>query len=238
MGRRSARGDERVLVVEGEKLIREAVAAGWQAESQFVACGSEPLPDIETVHVLASGVLERVASTKAAQPHIAIFHRPSECRDLLATAGFVVAASEVADPGNLGTMLRSAEAAGAEVFVVSAGTVDLSSPKVVRASAGSIFRLPVVEVESWASLRRSGRSVIATSSHRGVEYTSVDLRRDIVLVLGNEAHGVDAQIAVDEWITIPHVGPAESLNVAMACTVLCFEVARQRRAPSGTVEKS
>lgn len=224
-----------MLVVEGATLIGEALAAGLVPESLFVASGTEPIGGVGTIHVLAPGVLERVASTKAAQPHIAIFEWPSERRHLLSTASFVVAAWDVSDPGNLGTMMRSAEAAGADLFVVSANTVDATSPKVVRASAGSVFRLPVVEVKAWEELRRAGRTVLATSSHHGTNYSATDLRRDIALVFGNESRGLDDLSLVDEWITIPHVGSAESLNVAMACTILCFEVARQRQAPSGTV---
>lgn len=222
-------------MVEGETLIREALAAGLVPESLYMASGAELIDEIGDVHVLAPGVIERVASTKAAQPHIAVFRKPSEPRHLLTSTRFVVVAWDVADPGNLGTMMRSAEGAGADLFVVSAGTVDASSPKVVRASAGCIFRMPVVEVGSWDELRRPGRTLMATSSHRGQNYSETNLQRDIVLAFGNESRGLDDALPVDEWITIPHTGSAESLNVAMACTILCFEVARQRRASSGTV---
>lgn len=223
-------------MVEGETLIREALDAGLVPESLFMASGTQAIADAGAVHVLAPGVIERIASTKAAQPYVAVFRQPTEPRHLLPTARFVVAAWDVSDPGNLGTMMRSAEAAGAELFVVSARTADPTSPKVVRASAGSIFRLPVVVVESWAELHREGRTVMGTSSHRGTSYFESDLRRDIVLVFGNESQGLDETVSVDEWITIPHAGPAESLNVAMACTILCFEMARQRRVLSGTVD--
>ena len=97
--------------------------------------------------------------------------------------------------------------------------------QVVRASAGSLFRIPVVEatLESLAAFRRLG-----TSSHRGDLYTDPVYHGHVAVVVGNEAHGLDDDAAIDQWITIPHAGPAESLNVAMAATVLLFEVARQR----------
>ncbi|MFM8381249.1 MAG: TrmH family RNA methyltransferase [Actinomycetota bacterium] len=236
LGRPSARAEEGVVAVEGETLIREALAAGWTLEVQFVASGAHPIPDAEPVHVLAPGVLERVVTTETPQPHVAIFECPAPRREMLETATFVVVAVDIADPGNLGTMMRSAEAAGADLMVVSPTTVDVFNPKVIRSSAGSVFRLPVVEVENLEQVRRAGRSIVASSSHRGTDYDHVDFRRSVAIVLGNEASGLDESVPVDEWVSIPRVGRAESLNVAMACTVLCFEIARQRRAASGTVD--
>lgn len=140
----------------------------------------------------------------------------------------MMVADQLADPGNAGTLIRSAEAAGADAVVLTPGSVDPFNPKVVRASAGSLFRLPVVQ----ASLETlDGWTRLGTSSHRGTGYTDTDLTRRIAVVLGNEAHGLGDDAPIDEWITIPHRGNAESLNVAMAATVLAFEVARQRRGP-------
>ncbi|MEY4248034.1 MAG: hypothetical protein RIS69_1581 [Actinomycetota bacterium] len=195
--------------------------------------------------------MEKVATTEAPQPIIAVVARRFALLDVLATASFVLVADGVSDPGNLGTMLRSAEASGADALVLTPGSVDPSNPKVVRASAGSIFRLPIVEKATLEDVARAGLIRLGTSSHTGREYTSVDCTRRVAVVLGNEAHGMSDSSAVDEWVSIPHVGQAEdewvsiphvgqaeSLNVAMAATVLCFEVARQRRSGSSTVEMS
>jgi TrmH family RNA methyltransferase len=144
-------------------------------------------------------------------------------------ATFVMVADRIADPGNAGTIIRSAEAAGAAAVVFTPGSVDPFNPKVVRATAGSLFRLPVVSCELEA-LRAAGLRLLATSSHHGTPYTDVAFTGPVAVVVGNEAHGVPDDAPVDGWITIPHAGAAESLNVAMAATVLAFEVARQRRA--------
>jgi len=237
IGRRSARLDEGVVVVEGEVLIREAQTAGWEIECQFVAPDAEPLDVAGQIFMVAPGVMDKVASTQSPQPHLAIVRRPPQSPDILQSASFVVVAHEIGDPGNLGTMMRSAEAAGADLFVTSGSTVDVTNPKVVRASAGSFFRLPILDVDSLHEVVRAGRTVLATSSHQGLDSTEVDLGCDIALVFGNEARGLEGDVPVDQWVTIAHHGPAESLNVAMACTVLCFEVARQRRLPSSTVHK-
>lgn len=224
--------------MEGRVLIAEAVAAGWPIEGQYVAPGGEPVPGAGTVHHLAPRVIDRVATTETPQPVVAVVGRTLASAGILRTASFVVVADRIADPGNLGTILRSAEASGAEAVVVTPGTVDPTNPKVVRASAGSIFRVPVVEDVSLSSLADYPFVRLGTSSHLGRDYSSTDLTRPVAIVVGNEAHGLEPESAVDEWITIPHAGTAESLNVAMAATVLCFEVARQRRVASGTVTGS
>jgi TrmH family RNA methyltransferase len=175
---------------------------------------------------LAEGVLERVATTESPQPLLAIVRQ----RDLPVPSDvdFVVVGDRIADPGNAGTIIRSAEAAGADAVVFTEGSVDPYNPKVVRATAGSLFRIPVL-TRSLAEVAALGVQLVATSSHRGEAYTDTDLTARIAVVLGNEAHGVPDDAPVHRWITIPHHGGAESLNVAMAATVLAFEVARQRR---------
>ena len=167
-----------------------------------------------------------MASTEAPQPVLAIVRqRVSVLPD---DADFVMVADRLADPGNAGTIIRSAEAAGAQAVVFTPGSVDPYNPKVVRAAAGSLFRVPVVLAE-FSELHAFGLQVLAASSHRGTAYTDADLCCRVALVVGNEAHGVPDDAPVDGWLTIPHAGAAESLNVAMAATVLAFEVARQRR---------
>lgn len=234
-GRRSSRDEEGAFIVEGAILIAEAVRAGWHVEAQFLTPGASPIDGAGTVNFLADGVMEKVATTETPQPILAIVTRQFADADILKTASFVIVADGISDPGNLGTMLRSAEAAGADACVVTSGSVDPSNPKVVRSSAGSIFRLPILERVSLEDVAQAGLICVGTSSHLGSEYTSFDWTRRVAVVLGNEAHGLADASAVDEWVTIPQSGAGESLNVAMAATVLCFEVARQRRAASGTV---
>jgi TrmH family RNA methyltransferase len=145
----------------------------------------------------------------------------------------------VRDPGNAGTVLRSAEAAGADGVLSCDGSVDVYNPKTVRASAGSLFHVPVVvggepvdvleQIGSWG-VRRLG-----TVARRGHDYTAVDLARPTALVLGNEANGLPDHVSahLDDEVTIPMAGRSESLNVGMAAAVLCFEAARQRRQRGG-----
>ncbi|NNE11621.1 MAG: RNA methyltransferase, partial [Ilumatobacter sp.] len=211
---------------EGPVLIAEAAAAGWEIEVEFVGPGAAEPSTSAPLEQLAPGVLERVASTERPQPNLAIVRTPSRA-PTLDGAGFVMVTDRIADPGNLGTMLRSAEAAGVDAVVLTHGSVDPFNPKVVRASAGALFHVPVVTAE-LDDVRAAGLVLVGTSSHRGERHVDADWSGRIALVLGNEAHGLDDDIDVDRWVRIDHLGRAESLNVAMAATVLAFEAARQR----------
>lgn len=189
--------------------------------------------------VLGEGVLERVASTESPQPNMALVSRRTSSLARLepsVTAGnapWVLFLDAVSDPGNLGTIVRSAEAMGAAGVVLGGGTVDPFNPKVVRASAGALFHVPLVEGVTLAEVKTLGYRVLATSSH---DETGAQSLRDANLggatciVLGSEAHGVDDALAssIDGWIRIDHAGRAESLNVAMAATIVSYEMARSR----------
>jgi len=193
------------------------------------------------VHPLAPGVVERVAGTVHPQPVLAVVAMDRVPLDALAGATLVVVCVDVRDPGNAGAVLRSAEAAGADGIVCCGGTVDVYNPKTVRASAGSLFHVPVVaggdamavlvQMGGWG-LRRLGAAVAG-----GRPYTEVDLTAPCALVLGNEAAGLDPAVAavLDGTVTIPMAGRTSSLNVGMAGAVLCFEAARQRRAGPPTM---
>lgn len=244
IGRRSSRHDEGRFVVEGPVLVAEAVAAGWECDAQFVAAEADGVvqPGIDgagPTFELAPGVLDRVASTEAPQNPIAIVRMSDRgpAAEVLAAASFVVVLDRIADPGNLGTILRSSEAAGADAVVLTAGSVDPYNPKVVRASAGALFHVPVVEA-TLDDVVAAGLALVGTSSHEAPgrtvhPHTSADLSGRLALVMGNEAAGLPAEWTdtvgpIRRWVTIPHRGRSESLNVAMAATILVFEAARQR----------
>lgn len=239
LSERSERHDTGYFVIEGPTSTAEAVRAGVRCLTQFVPAGSTAGVDGGgQVVELADGVMERVGSTKRPQAPLTVAELPRhDVAAVLAAASFVVLLDRVGDPGNLGTIIRSAEAAGADAVVVTPGSVDPYNPKVVRSSAGAIFHVPVIEA-TFDDVVDSGLTLIGTSSHafpgRTVEaYTDADLTGRVAIVMGNEAAGLpddwdDAAGPVGRWITIPHSGRSESLNVAMAATVLVFEAARQR----------
>ncbi len=250
MGRRRARLEEGAFVVEGPALVDHAVRAGWELEAVFVAAGHwsyrPPMQNSADVAVfeLAPNVIERVASTETPQPVLGIVRRRTASIGAFDHASFLLIGDGISDPGNAGTMLRSAEAAGADAVVMTQGSVDVFNPKVVRSSAGALFEVPVIVDITIDDVLRALKQLptpfrsFGTTSHAVAlpgtnatvtAYTDVDLTGPSAIVVGNEAAGLSLDTAVDHWITVPHAGRAESLNVAMAATVLVFEVARQRQ---------
>jgi TrmH family RNA methyltransferase len=147
----------------------------------------------------------------------------------------VVVLAGLQDPGNLGTILRSAEAFGADGVLCLEGTVSEWNPKAVRASAGSVFRMPVLQMQAadaMAQLREAGVRTLTTTVKGAKRADGIDLAEPIALLIGNEGNGVPVELAAkaDGAITIPCPGPVESLNAAVATSVLLYEAARQREA--------
>ena len=225
--------EEGAFVVEGATLIAEAVRAGWHIESQFVAPGEQPVDTPSAMFALAPGVAERVSDLETPPGLFAVVIRDSADATSLSTASFVVVADRIGEPGNLGTIIRSAEAAGADAVAITPGTVDETNPKVVRASAGAFFNVPIVAA-TLGEVAAAGLRLIGSSSHHGVSHIAADWSGRIAIVGGNETAGIDTEAAIDQWVRIEHRGRAESLNVAMATTVLCFEALRQRSADGGS----
>ncbi len=193
IGRRSSRLEENAFVVEGGVLTAEAVRAGWEVESQFVAPGEQPVDTASNLYALAPGVAERVSDLESPPGLFAVVIRKPADPTVLSAAEFVVVADRVGEPGNLGTIVRSAEAAGADAVVVTPGTVDETNPKVVRASAGALFNVPVVAA-AFGDVAAAGLRLIGSSSHRGTSHTSADWSGRIAIVAGNEASGLDADV--------------------------------------------
>ncbi|MGQ0433961.1 MAG: TrmH family RNA methyltransferase, partial [Microthrixaceae bacterium] len=185
-------------------------------------------------------VLAHALDTVTPQEIAAIARRVDAGLDVAVEAAasgpLVLVLAGVGDPGNAGTLLRAAEAAGASAVLFCEGSVDPWNPKCVRASAGGLFHVPVTSggdvVAVIERLRGAGVTSVATVARGGVPYDEADLTGPIALVLGSEAHGLPSSVLslVAMPVTIPMAGRAESLNVAMAGSVLCFEALRQRRA--------
>lgn len=195
------------------------------------------------VFALQRGVVERVADAVSPQPVLAVVgavDRPLADVVASAPAGApIVVCVDVRDPGNLGAIVRVADAAGAAGVVCCDTCADLFNPKAVRASAGSLFHVPVVvdvpAAGALVELRSAGYHCAAAVARGGEDYATARLGDRVALVLGNEAHGLDVAIlsSLDSTVSVPMAGGAESLNVAMAAAVVAFELARRRRLGGG-----
>jgi TrmH family RNA methyltransferase len=243
------RNERGLVAIEGPNLLAEAVRGALHISCVFVAQGSERLLDAvklpEQVEVLAvpRELLEPALTTESPQPVVALIEPPDwTWAHLLPpgrnSAALLVLLAGIQDPGNLGTILRSSEAFGADGVVCLPGTVNPWNPKAVRASAGSVFRMPVlnvIEEDALANLREAGVRILTTTVQGATPAELADLSGPVALLIGNEGNGVPADLAVkaDGAVTIPCPGPVESLNAAVAASVLLYEAARQRAAKSG-----
>jgi TrmH family RNA methyltransferase len=249
--KRSARWTERAFVAEGAELIRCALEADLPVESVYLAPAGADDADAQDicrrasaagarVFPLAAGVLERVADTVTPQPVLAVLpmldELPPAVREWPAGPGaLVVVLVDVRDPGNAGTVLRTADASGAAAVVYAAESVDPYNPKTVRASAGSLFHVPIAvrpdPTELAAELADAGFRTLATVVREGDDYASLDWSVPTALFLGNESSGLPPELttAMSGAVAIPMAGRAESLNVGVACAVVSFEAFRQRR---------
>jgi TrmH family RNA methyltransferase len=249
--------------IEGRNLLVEALRAKLAIRTVFVAKGSErqldglSLPAKTEVVVLPATVLASAQATETPQPIAALVEPPDwSWVDILRNRGnagkhgsagklgsaaqnvspaLILVLAGIQDPGNLGTILRSAEAFGASGVVSLPGTVSAWNPKAVRASAGSVFRVAFVSASEKvciAQLREAGVRILATTARGAAPADQVDMAGSVALMIGNEGNGVAEDLIAksDAKITIPCPGPVESLNAAMAATVLLYEAAHQRTA--------
>jgi RNA methyltransferase, TrmH family len=223
-----------------------ALAAGASVESVYVAPGGRTNPVVAEavgrsfdagarIFELADGVIERVADTVTPQPVLAVVGFAPAVLEDLAGASMVMVCVDVRDPGNAGTVIRTADASGVDGVICCDGTVDPTNPKTVRSSAGSVFHMPIVmggdAVAVVEELRSYGFSTVGSVVRGGQDHTTFDWCRRVAVLLGNEASGLsDDMVAdLDDSVSIAMEGRAESLNVSVSAAVLCFEALRQRR---------
>jgi RNA methyltransferase, TrmH family len=231
------------IAVEGMHLVEEAIRSGLRISSVFFAESARDrahkllpqLPKQTQTLLLPNEVFSSAVPSESPQGVAALVrvNRFSLAEVLRPEPALVVVAAGLQDPGNLGTIARAGEAFGATGLVLAENTVSAWNWKSLRASAGSLFRLPVVKGEAsrvLAELKAQGIVVLATSSHKGRPISETDLTRPLTLIVGNEGAGVSKQVLAqaDEVVTIPHADKVESLNAAIATSVVLYEASRQR----------
>jgi TrmH family RNA methyltransferase len=233
---REARG---LAAIEGPNLLGEALRAGLRIDCTFVAQEAQHLLDGFHLPPETSAL-----ATETPQP-VAALVEPFDWiwRDILQggvedsnqAPPLIVVLAGLQDPGNLGAIVRSAEAFGATGIVCLPGTASAWNPKAVRASAGSVFRVPLLSVsaeEVFAHLREARVKILTTALRDAEPADHADLAGPVAFLIGNEGNGVPAELAAqaDAAVTIPCPGPVESLNASVAASVLLYEASRQRSA--------
>ncbi|HET8646878.1 MAG TPA: RNA methyltransferase, partial [Vicinamibacteria bacterium] len=242
-----AGGAGELLLLEGPKLVEEAMAAGVplvevaasprllrHARGRGLA---EALRRLCPVRVLDGDLLDSLSEVEASQGLLALARRPAFAEGrLFAGTPLVLVAVGVQDPGNVGALLRTGEAAGASGAYLAGGTADPFSWKALRGSMGSAFRLPHVKLRAAADvvarLRARGVRLVGTSLDGARAHDQADLRGPVAVFFGAEGSGLAPEVAgaLDEHVRIPMAAPVESLNVAVAAGVVLFEARRQRTA--------
>lgn len=232
-----------LFIIEGVHLVQEAFRAS-AAVNCVVYNGERGIPQ-ELEQLAGEGgtewiqatpqVMAKCTGTDTPPPVFAVLEKLKRDETaLFRDNGLVVILDGVRDPGNVGTIIRSADAVGADAVVLGKGCVDLYNPKTVRSTMGSLFHLPILEAdlaELLPEARAKGITLVGTSLQASHTCYSYDWTAGTWLLMGNESEGLSEAVreTVDESIIIPMQGDAESLNVAMASTVLLYEALRQRK---------
>jgi TrmH family RNA methyltransferase len=228
--------------IEGVKLLEEALRSGQHLDSIFFSESARPLAEkllsqigarTETF-VLPNALFNSIVPSDAPQGVAALVKLAAFSSDQLldrSNDGLFVVAAGLQDPGNLGTILRSAEAFGAAGVFLTEGTVSPYNSKVLRGSAGSIFRLPFLQISSAELiplLRARGVRLLATSSHQGTPLTRISWTLPIAIFIGNEGAGLSGELTrqMDETLAIPQTSQVESLNAGVAASIVLYEAAR------------
>jgi TrmH family RNA methyltransferase len=239
--KRAYRERDRAFLVEGAHAVSEALSRPGDLTTLFHVDPAHPLVErartsgAETLHV-SEEVMARITGTVTPQGLVGVASFVDVALESLPTAPACVAVLHaVRDPGNAGTVLRSADAAGADAVVFSSSSVDPYNAKTVRASAGSLFHLPFVRdvdtARAIGALRSRGTRILATNAEGETHLYELDLSDPVAFVFGNEAWGLPREVAAlaDATVRVPIAGRSESLNLAAAATVCLFEWDRQRR---------
>ncbi|MEN3942583.1 RNA methyltransferase [Prosthecobacter sp. SYSU 5D2] len=243
--------EDGLIFIEGLRLAEEAAASGLTIEACFYPAGGPGDGRAEALLERLSGkgalmlettpdILRSLSDTVQSQGLILIARRPETAAGLLLEthATLLLGCDRLQDPGNLGTLIRTAEAAGAGGILCLKGSADAFSPKALRSSMGSAFRLPIhadADAADLQALQTAGCQIVAAAGEGEMDYTDYDWNQRTLLLLGNEGRGVDPDLMrqCDVRLRIPMHPSVESLNVAAAGAVLLFEAARQRRLAGG-----
>lgn len=240
-GQKKNRDKEGVFIAEGFRFVSE-IPADWEVELFMVSLDFEKENDLDffknraQTYILTNELFMLLSDTENPQGVLAVCKKQKEDYDLIwkKETPFFILAEEINDPGNLGNLIRTADASGADAIFLSKGSVDVYNPKVLRATMGSIFHVPVyqnVNLEE-ISLKMKQQQIFLYAAHlKGDCYPyELPLKKGCGFLIGNEARGLSDESArlCNRWTKIPLVGKAESLNVSIAAGVLMYEVVRQR----------
>lgn len=235
------RREEDCFLVEGPKMFLEAPKSWlkevYVSETFLAKCSFRELLESHPYEVVSDEVFQKISDTKTPQGILSVLKCPHyEMEQLLTKPNpLLVILENIQDPGNLGTILRAGEGAGIDGVIMTRETADLFNPKVIRATMGSIYRVPYIYTDdirkSIAELKSCGISVYAAHLSDSVCYDEPDYKKGTAFLIGNEGNGLKKETAdsASRYIKIPMQGQVESLNAAIATSILMYEAAKQRK---------
>lgn len=229
---RKGRRESGCFLVEGDKMVLEAFSSGFSVEAVLIREDRKderfPIPDGFPVWILSVPVFDNISDTKTPQGIAAVLKIPSSGL----TGTHLLALDDVQDPGNVGTIIRTADAAGFDGLLLSAGCADIFSPKVLRATMGSIYRMPFRIVPdlpvALRELRESGYSVLSSQLDGEPFYERRNVSDHFCLIIGNEGNGISDEVRAEAThkLKLPMRGGAESLNAAIAAAIMMYDLSR------------
>ncbi len=242
LGRPKERREAGAFVAEGVRLVEEAFASNWQFRFALYSAslaerGQELVKQLRAAGVemeeIEPRLLQSVSETETSQGILAVLSLTNLPIPNLPT--FILIPDQIRDPGNIGSLLRTAVAAGVQAVFLPPETTDAFAPKVVRAGMGAHFRLPIISL-AWEEIRRisdSAKLKVILADMDGRSCWETDFRAPLALIVGGEAEGAsqEARKLANKQVRIPMPGGAESLNAAIAGAILIFEIVRQRTEP-------
>ena len=238
LSRKKDRMKNREYTVEGKKSVSDAIASDKVVSLIAVSEGFYEREDFsypENVQLLkvSDFIFDNLCDTEAPQGIIAVIKMDDDSGFYPDTSKAYVYCDGINDPGNLGTIIRTADAAGFSGVILSAGTVDVYNPKTVRASMGSFFNIPIIGnkcAEDLAKYKKCGFTLYGGALNENtIDYRSADFKKPSIIIVGNEANGITEEVLeLCESVKIPILGSAESLNAAVAAGILMYELVRQR----------
>ena len=227
-----------LYLIEGPNLVFEALTNKKNLSMVIIKDGKEnnymqKVECIPNVHIMEQGLFDRISDTQNSQGILGVVKKEAlsnqEFIEKIPEGKNIIVFDRLQDPGNIGTIIRTAEGAGYMGVIALKGTGDIYSPKAIRAASGSVFRMPVLLLDSPAELipfvREMGKKIVATSIDAEKNFYNVDLKKDVALVIGNEGSGISPLLAsqADLKIKIPMKGKVESLNAAIAAGIIMYE---------------
>lgn len=240
LGSRKGRDKSGMFLVEGVKLVGEALSRPELVETILISESTREslVGDLETYQIprvtISSELAEALAETETTQGVWAICRRLGLVQmERASSLDFVLVLAQIQDPGNLGTMLRTAWAVGVEAVLLSVGSVDAFNPKVIRSAMGATFKLPVytdISLSDIETLQNNGFQVLACDPQGEISLFQSDLRGKMAIIMGNEGQGLSPEwkTVADYRLNIPLQAGVESINVAVACGIVLYEAYRQR----------